>query len=145
MTGSGRPGPIWFRLLSLFLLLGCCSRSEAQRDHQRIFAAYFEEWGIPYSGYNIADLDKSGIADQLNYLIYAFGNITPGPTPACEVADPVAAFRNPSTPSVSGTPFVAPLGGNFGAILQLKQLHPHLKVLISLGGQLGNASGWVMG
>ena len=145
MTGSGRPGPIWFRLLSLFLLLGCCSRSEAQRDHQRIFAAYFEEWGIPYSGYNIADLDKSGIADQLDYLIYAFGNVTPGPTPACEVADPVAAFRNPSTPSVSGKPFVAPLGGNFGAILQLKQLHPHLKVLISLGGQLGNASGWVTG
>ena len=143
MTGSGRPGPIWFRLLSLFLLLGCCSRSEAQRDHQRIFAAYFEEWGIPYSGYNIADLEKSGIADQLTYLIYAFGSVTPGATPACAIGDPVAAFRDPSTPSVSGKPYLSPPYGNFGAILQLKQLHPHLKVLISLGGQLGNASGWV--
>jgi len=33
--------------------------------------------------------------------------------------------------------------GNFGAILQLKELHPHLKVLISLGGQAGNPAGWV--
>jgi chitinase len=44
---------------------------------------------------------------------------------------------------VSGQPYTAPLYGNFGAILQLKQLHPHLKVLISLGGQAGNPAGWV--
>jgi chitinase len=143
MTGSVRPCPIWVALLSLLVLLGCCSRSEAQNNHRRIFAAYFEEWGTHYSGYNIADLEKSGIADQLTYLIYAFGNVTPGSTPACEIADPAAAFLDPSIPSVSGKPYVAPLYGNFAAILQLKQLHPHLKVLISLGGQLGNASGWV--
>jgi chitinase len=29
---------------------------------------------------------------------------------------------------------VAPLQGNFGALVQLKQLHPNLKVLISIGG-----------
>jgi len=44
--------------------------------------------------------------------------------------------------SVSGKPYTAPLFGNFGAIQQLKQLHPRLKVLISLGGQLGNGAGF---
>jgi chitinase len=130
-------------LLSLLVLLGCNSQSNAQQDHRKIFGAYFKEWGSHYAGYTIADLQKSGIADQLSYLIYAFGNVTPGPTPACEIADPVAAFRDPSVPSVSGKPYVSPLYGNFAAILQLKQLHPHLRVLISLGGQIGNASGWV--
>jgi chitinase len=43
---------------------------------------------------------------------------------------------------VSGKPYTAPLFGNFGAIQQLKQLHPRLKVLISLGGQLGNGAGF---
>ena len=32
------------------------------------------------------------------------------------------------------TPATAPLQGNFGALVQLKQLHPNLKVLISIGG-----------
>ena len=143
MTGSVRPRPIQVALLSLLVLLGCYCRSEAQPNHGKIFGAYFEEWGTHYSGYNIADLEKSGLADQLTYLIYAFGNVTPGSTPTCEVADPVAAFRDPAVPSVSGKPYESPIYGNFGAILQLKHLHPHLKVLISLGGQLGNASGWV--
>jgi len=44
---------------------------------------------------------------------------------------------------VSGKHYIAPLYGNFGAIQQLKGLHPHLKVLISLGGQAGDAAGWV--
>ena len=46
-------------------------------------------------------------------------------------------------PSVNGKPYTAPLYGNFGAIQQLKELHPTLKVLISLGGQAGNVAGFV--
>ena len=55
----------------------------------------------------------------------------------------MTAYRDESLPSVNGKPFAAPVYGNFGAILQLKQLHPKLRVLISLGGQLGDPSGWV--
>jgi len=130
-------------LLSLFVLFECNGQCSAQQDHRKVFGAYFEEWGTRYSGYNIADIQKSGIADQLTYLIYAFGDVTPGPAPVCQIEDPVAAFKNTSSPSVSGKPYIGPVYGHFGGILQLKQLHPHLKVLISLGGQLGNASGWV--
>ena len=104
---------------------------------------YFEEWGIHYGGFTIADLQRNGVADRLTHLIYAFGDVTPASTPACAIEDPSAAYLDASLPSVSGKPYTAPLYGNFGAILQLKELHPRLKVLISLGGQAGNAAGWV--
>lgn len=132
-------------LAGLFIFLSCLSPSFAQqRDKDRIFGGYFEEWGIPYSGYNIANLEKSGVAGELTHLLYAFGNVTTGPAPTCVIADPAAAYQNASVPSVSGKPYTAPLYGNYGAIQQLKELHPHLQVLISLGGQLGNGAGFAI-
>jgi chitinase len=131
-------------LASLLALGACASQSLAQARHPgKIFGGYFEEWGINYANYNIADLQKNGVADELTHLIYAFGNVTPTSSPACAIADPVAAYQNSSLPSVSGKPYTAPLYGNFGAIQQLKGLHPGLKVLISLGGQAGNVAGFV--
>ncbi|HUO15839.1 MAG TPA: glycosyl hydrolase family 18 protein [Verrucomicrobiae bacterium] len=113
------------------------------RHKSRIFGGYFEEWGVNYAGYNIADLQKNGAADELTHLIYAFGNVTPTNPPACAIADAVAAYQNASVPSVSGKAYTAPLYGNFGAIQQLKELHPKLRVLISLGGQAGDVRGFV--
>ncbi|MGD0165099.1 MAG: glycosyl hydrolase family 18 protein [Candidatus Sulfotelmatobacter sp.] len=131
-------------LTSLLGLVACVPQSFAQAGHQgKIFGGYFEEWGINYGGYNIADLQKNGVADELTHLIYAFGNVTPASPPACAIADPVAAYQNSNVPSVNGKPYTAPLLGNFGAIQQLKALHPNLKVLISLGGQAGNVAGFV--
>src|SRR5271163_2315864 len=129
---------------ALLVLVACVSPSLAQsRQPSKVFGGYFEEWGIRYAGYNIADLQKNGVADVLTHLIYAFGNVTPTATPACALADPSAAYQDASVPSVSGKAYTAPLYGNFGAIQQLKELHPNLKVLISLGGQAGNAAGFV--
>jgi len=129
---------------SLFALAAGGTQSFAQaRYHDRIFGGYFEEWGINYGGFNIADLQKNGVADELTHLIYAFGNVIPTSPPACAIADPVAAYQNSTLPSVNGKPYTAPLYGNFGAIQQLKGLHPNLKVLISLGGQAGNVAGFV--
>jgi len=133
-------------VLSSSFLVACLAPSFAQARHQgKIFGGYFEEWGINYAAYNIADLQKDGVAGELTHLIYAFGNVTPTSPPACAIADPVAAYQNSSLPSVSGKPYSAPLYGNFGAIQQLKELHPNLKVLISLGGQAGNVAGFVSG
>ena len=136
------------RLLRVFLvfsfLVAPFSPSFAQSRRQgKIFGGYFEEWGINYAGYNIADLQKNGVADELTHLIYAFGNVTPTSPPACAIADPVAAYQNSKIPSVSGKPYTTPLYGNFGALQQLKELHPKLKVLISLGGQAGDVTGFV--
>src|SRR6202051_1714411 len=131
-------------LTSLLALAACVSQSFAQAHHQgKMFGGYFEEWGINYGGYNIADLQRNGVADELTHLIYTFGNVTPTSPPACAIADPVAAYQNSTVPSVSGKPYAAPLYGNYGAIQQLKALHPNLKVLISLGGQAGNVAGFV--
>jgi chitinase len=130
--------------LTLLTIVACVSHSFAQtRHHDKIFGGYFEEWGTRYSGYNIADLQKNGVADELTHLIYAFGSVTPVASPACTITDPQAAYQNSATPSVSGKPYTAPLYGHFGAIQQLKELHPKLKVLMSLGGQAGNPSGFV--
>jgi chitinase len=131
-------------MITVLLLAGFSFTCRAQqKPHGRIFGAYFEEWNIHYSGRNIADLEKNGVASDLTHLIYAFGNVTTAPAPVCAIADPKDAYQDPAIPGVGGKPFTAPLYGNYGAIQQLKQLHPHLKVLISLGGQLGDSAGWV--
>lgn len=128
---------------ALFVLVACIAQSFAQaHQEKKIFGGYFEEWGIRYAGYNIADLQKNGVADVLTHLIYAFGNVTPTATPACAIADPLAAYQDSAVPSVNGKPYAAPLYGNFGAIQQLKALHPNLKVMISIGGQAGNVAGF---
>jgi len=130
--------------LLCIVLVACVAPSLAQeRQPRKIFGGYFEEWGIRYAGYNIADLQKNGVADVLTHLIYAFGNVTPTATPACAIDDPLAAYQDASVPSVNGKAYTAPLHGNFAAIQQLKALHPDLKVLISLGGQAGNVAGFV--
>ena len=127
---------------SILVVPVCASLAQARRNG-KIFGGYFEEWGVKYAGYNIADLQKNGVADELTHLIYAFGSVTPTSPAACALADPAAAYQNSTVPSVSGKPYAAPLYGNFGAIQQLKELHPNLKVLISLGGQAGDVTGFV--
>ncbi len=97
----------------------------------KILAGYFEEWSIYYANYNIANLEKNGVAGKLTHLIYAFANVTPT---GCAIADTWADYQSPYLPSVNGTPYAGPLYGNFAALLQLKGLHPSLRVLISLGG-----------
>src|ERR1700734_2209801 len=122
-------------LLTLLALAASISPSYAQNHNQgKILGGYFEEWSIYYAGYNIANLQQNGVADKLTHLFYAFGNITTTPAPACAIADTWADYQSPYLPSVNGTAYPGPLYGNFAAIQQLKGLHPHLKVLMSLGG-----------
>jgi chitinase len=75
-------------------LAACVSLSRAQtHDQGKIFGGYFEEWGVRYANYNIADLQKSGVADELTHLLYAFGNVTANGAPACAIADPSAPIK----------------------------------------------------
>jgi chitinase len=104
------------------------------KDSDKILGGYFEEWSIYYAGYNIANLQQNGVADKLTHLLYAFANVTNTPASACAIADSWADYQTPYLPSVNGTPYPGPLYGNFAAIQQLKQLHPRLKVLMSIGG-----------
>src|ERR1700677_1612022 len=122
-------------LTTLFVAFACACPSLAQPGKQgKILGGYFEEWSIYYAGYNIANLQQNGVADKLTHLVYAFADLTATPTPACTFADTWADFQTPYLPSVSGVAYPGPLYGNFAAIQQLKQLHPSLKVLMSIGG-----------
>jgi chitinase len=130
-------------LMSCLAFVSCVYPSFAQTSTQnhnhdqssgKILGGYFEEWSIYYAGYNIANLQQNGVADKLTHLLYAFGNVTTTPSPACAIADSWADYQSPYLPSVSGVAYPGPLYGNFAAIQQLKQLHPNLKVLMSLGG-----------
>ncbi|MGA2167805.1 MAG: glycosyl hydrolase family 18 protein [Terracidiphilus sp.] len=122
-------------MTSLLVCMACTYPSFAQNpNHGKILGGYFEEWSIYYAGYNIANLQQNGVADKLTHLIYAFANVTTTPAPSCAIADSWADYSTPYLPSVSGAPYTGPLYGNFAAIQQLKQLHPNLKVLISMGG-----------
>jgi chitinase len=121
--------------MGLLLLLAspvCTSAQEPYRG--KILGGYFEEWSIYYAGYNIANMQQNGVADKLTHLIYAFANVTTNPAPACAIADTWADYQTPYLPSVSGVAYTGPMYGNFAAIQQLKQLHPNLKVLMSIGG-----------
>ena len=118
-------------ILPLLTLLALVLPSFAQ---DKILGGYFEEWGIYYAGYNIANLQQNGVAGKLTHLFYAFANITTTPAPACSIADAWADYQTPYLPSVSGVAYTGPMYGNFAAIQQLKPLHPKLKVLMSLGG-----------
>jgi chitinase len=118
-----------------FLLVASTMSSVAKGgDNTKILGGYFEEWSIYYAGYNIANLQQNGVADKLTHLMYAFANVTTTPSPACAIADSWADYQTPYLPSVSGVPYPGPMFGNFAAIQQLKQLHPSLKVLMSIGG-----------
>ena len=122
-------------LMTCSMFFACIQPSLAQEAKQgKILGGYFEEWGIYYAGYNIANLQENGVADKLTHLIYAFANVNTTPSPACSIADSWADYQTPYLPSVSGVPYAGPMYGNFAAIQQLKLLHPNLKVLMSMGG-----------
>ena len=124
---------------SLVVVAAFSSLAIAQNANQnKILAGYFEEWSIYGANYNISNLQENGAANHISHLIYAFGNVAPtsGPPNAiCQLADTWADYQTPYLPSViKNKPYPGPLYGNFAALQQLKQLHPDLKVMISLGG-----------
>jgi chitinase len=127
--------------LTILLTFGTPLRAQDnghdERDHAKVVAGYFEEWGIYYAGYNVANLQQNGVAEKLTHLTYAFGDVT---ATGCGIADSWADYQSPYLPSVSGAPYAGPLYGNFAALQQLKELHPNLKFLISLGGAKASAA-----
>lgn len=95
----------------------------AQVKPGNVVAAYFASWD-KYGLYRVADIEP--IADTLTHVIYAFAkpNIQMG---ICDLHDPWADV---------GANFQhrKKAGGHFGELLQLKKKHPHLKILLSVGG-----------
>jgi chitinase len=101
---------------------------------------YFIEWGIYGRNYKVKDVETSGSAAKLSVINYAFGNVAPDGTGdvVCKLGDEWADYQKPwaAEESVTGedVTWPRPILGNFQQLQALKELHPNLKVLISLGG-----------
>ncbi|MFC7241887.1 glycosyl hydrolase family 18 protein [Catellatospora aurea] len=117
---------------------------------------YFVQWGIYGRQYFVRNLDTSGAAAKLTHLNYAFANIDPvnltclqgvtrgtttnpqDPDQGTGAGDADADYGRPmaAAQSVDGVADTGwePLRGNFNQLRKLKAKHPHLKVLISIGG-----------
>lgn len=117
---------------------------------------YFVQWGIYGRQYFVRNLDTSGAAAKLTHINYAFTNIDPvnltclngvtkgtspnpqDPDQGTGAGDAEADYGRPmaASQSVDGVADTGwePLRGNFNQLKKLKAKHPHLKVLMSIGG-----------
>ncbi len=109
----------------------------------KFLPAISEKWSIYAANYNIANLQTNGVADNISHLIYAFGNVRPPPARPMHNANlPIPEQLSDSLSSVGRWPARAARVMGTSPQLQLKQLHPNLKIMISLGGSSStNAAG----
>jgi len=102
----------------------------------QLVVGYFTQWSIYRRNYLVRDVESSGAAAAMNVINYAFA--APDANLRCASLDTFADFgkRFDASESVDGVADTVsqPLKGNFNQLLKLKQIHPQLRVLISLGG-----------
>jgi chitinase len=116
------------------------SHSGGARARAGEVVGYFIEWGIYGRNYKVKDVETSGSAERLSVINYAFGNVAPdgAGNVVCKLGDEWADYQKPWTAEESVTgeevTWPRPILGNFQQLQALKQRHPQLKVLISLGG-----------
>jgi chitinase len=103
---------------------------------KQLVVGYFTQWSIYRRNYLVRDVESSGAAEAMNVINYAFA--APDENLRCASLDTFADYgkRFDASESVDGVAdtVAQPLKGNFNQLLKLKQMHPHLRVLISLGG-----------
>jgi GH18 family chitinase len=85
---------------------------------------YFVEWGIYGRNYNVTDIP----AEKLNVINYAFANISPDGRVV--IYDSWAAVEK----AFPGDSWEKMPRGNFNQLAKLKEKHPHLVTMISVGG-----------
>ncbi|MEV8614057.1 glycoside hydrolase family 18 protein [Amycolatopsis sp. NPDC051373] len=105
-----------------------------RQDHKVM--AYFADWDVYARNYRVKDIETSGSAAKLTHINYAFGTVSAG---QWAFGDEWADADQPydAATSVNGQADSAEPGalhGSFNQLLQLKKLHPNLKILWSFGG-----------
>ncbi len=88
-----------------------------------VVAAYFASWD-KYGSYKVSDIGP--IAHKLTHIMYAFAK-PDAQTGRCDLLDPWADVG-------ANSEHRRKVGGHFGQLLQLKKQHPHLKIVLSIGG-----------
>lgn len=86
---------------------------------------YFTYWSVYAPDYHVADIP----ADKLTHINYAFANISAAGE--CVYGD---AYADVEKVYEGDSGDEGSLRGNFNQLAKLKERHPHLKTLISIGG-----------
>ena len=105
---------------------------------------YFPQWGIEHQPYYVKHIETAGSADKITVLNYAFA--IPGYD---SLGNIVVKFMNSSYDyqqtytadmSIDGIAddSTQSLRGHFNQLRKLKARHPHLRIVISIGGWLGS-------
>ncbi len=136
-------------ILALFLALSPVKANAAADDDYKV-VGYFMSWGAYGRDFQVEDIN----ATKLTHINYAFADIcfdgihgNPA-SAACDKGDGTAPEDIPDGSVVLGDPWIDAqsswggefdggvngLYGNLGKLAQLKEEHPHLKTLISVGG-----------
>jgi chitinase len=101
-----------------------------------LIVGYFVQWGIYRRDYVPADIVDSGTAERVDVINYAFAGISD--SLECVSIDEFADFekRFDASETVDGVAdtVAQPLKGNFNQLRKLKQHHPNIRVLLSIGG-----------
>jgi chitinase len=106
--------------------------------------AYYPEWGPARGSYYVKNIETTGSADKLTVINYAF--VVPEKDSSGNI---VTNFLNswadykqpyPSALSVDGVAddSTQHLRGEFNQLKKLKIRHPHLKLIVSIGGWTGS-------
>ncbi|NWF90521.1 MAG: hypothetical protein HXY50_13800 [Ignavibacteriaceae bacterium] len=117
----------------LFIPLLLSSRSKE-------IVGYFPQWKADDGKYYVKNIETSGAADKLTILNYAFaypwvdsaGNVS------VRLMDSYSDYCQPYTANMSidgeADDSLQHLKGHFNQLRKLKEMHPHIKILISIGG-----------
>ena len=112
-----------FLLTAIVLFTLSAPGMQAEAQEGRRIVAYYTAWSIYARNYFVTDIQ----AQKLTHINYAFANIANG---EIALGDRWADIEKP----YPGDSWDDPLRGNFNALLTLKERHPHVKTLISVGG-----------
>jgi chitinase len=107
---------------------------------QSVRAVFFANWDRYGRGYLVNQIP----ADKLNDIDYAFATVTPDGS--CALTDPWSDYQAPTWSGSDSVNGVADdpsnldqhLFGNFNQLVELKALHPDLRVEMSIGGWTGS-------
>jgi GH18 family chitinase len=111
----------FFRAASLGTLAAILFLPRAAESQNVV--GYYSSWSIYDRDYHVAEIP----AAQLTHINYAFLGISA--SGECELSDPWADVQKPYPGDGGG-----PAQGNFRQLQILKGAHPHLKVLLAIGG-----------
>ena len=110
---------LWILIATIFSSFAVTLQAQSE---PRV-VGYFVSWGVYARNYHVSDIP----AEKVTHINFAFANVVGG---ECVVGDVWADTQMLYPGDVWGQP----LAGNFHQLQLLKEAHPELKTLISVGG-----------